>query len=473
MTRPYAETSSVRTRSLSEALVEHCARPIGGADLHQATRLILDWCGISLAAVKDPSAQAIRAASSISAGRGDCTALGGAPLPPEAAAFVNGSLGSLLEMDDLHRASILHAGDVVIPAALASAQISGCSGRRLTEAVVIGYELALILGRAAAQGGYTAWYNSATCGVFGAAIAAAHAAGAPEGAKLDAVGQAGMQASGLWQCRLEPTDSKAVAAAHAARAGVTSALLAVYGVRGARHILDGPLGFFSSFYPDVAVSDILDDLAADWVLHQISFKPWPACRHVHPAVGLAITLRDQVAVADIARVRVKTYAAALAFCDIPNPTTSHAARFSLQHCVAAALIHGAVRLEDAEPAALNTPAVARLRARVDVSEDPAFTAKFPNMMGARVDLMDVHGGVWTLSSDHAPGDPEDPLTDDDLMAKFRSNLHHVGVGTAASHDLLEAIHTLPDNQTLAPLTRALQAASDQIPTSSNIGKTHD
>ena len=459
MTRPCLDTSSELCQGLSDRLIARCARPIDHDARHQAARLVLDWCGISAAATQEQGARAIRSAMSASAGTGTCSAFGCHDLPPEAAAFVNGSLGTLLEMDDLHRASIMHTGDVVIPAALAAAQFAGCSGDRLLDAIVVGYEVALVLGCAAASGGYTAWYNSSTCGVFGAALAAAHAVGASKEAERDALGQAGMQASGLWQCRLEPTDSKAVATAHAARAAVTSALLGCQRVRGAKHILDGPLGFFASYYPEVDVSGVNDGLQGDWLLHDVSFKPWPACRHVHPAVGLALRLRDRVPVADIQRVRVATYAAALQFCDTPNPKSPHAARFSLQHCVATALLTGALRLEDTMGAGLDNPAVAQLRFKIDVSEDPACTAAFPNKMGARVEVQDKTGVTHGLSCDHAPGDPEDPLNDRALAEKFLANMAYAGVPKASAATLAGVIRALPDSPTLAPLTGALQTVS--------------
>jgi 2-methylcitrate dehydratase PrpD len=126
--------------SLSENLISLCARTIDTATTDQAQRLLLDWCGISLAAVNESGGAAIRKTAQALGGQGPCTAFAAGGLPADQAAFVNGSLGTLLEMDDLHRGSILHAGDVVIPAAVASAQRSQASGLQLAEAIVLGYD---------------------------------------------------------------------------------------------------------------------------------------------------------------------------------------------------------------------------------------------------------------------------------------------------------------------------------------------
>lgn len=461
MDTTHLDTSLPRGASLTECLVTQCARPITERDAQRCTQHILDWCGISFAAAQLPAARTIRSAMLQNSGTGPCSALAAGTAPPETAAFCNGALGPLLEMDDLHRASIMHAGNVVIPAALAAAQMSNASGRRLIEAVVMGYEVALRLGRMAARSGYTAWYNSAVCGVFGAAIAATHAAGGNDTAKRDALGQAGMQTSGLWQCRLEDTDSKAVATAHAARAGVTSALLALQGVRGAREILEARLGFFASYYPGLNGQVDLATAPDDWTLHEISFKPWSACRHVHPAVGLALQMRAYVPPETIDRVHIDTYQAALDFCDTPHPTTDHEARFSLQHCVAIALLTGDLRLADAEHEQRKDPTVAALREKMDVAQDADFTAGFPNQMGARLKVFDKEGAVHVRASTHAPGDPEQPLSEDALVAKFRANLRHAGIAEQGIETLRDAVSDLPNAADLTKLTAALEAGATQ------------
>lgn len=440
--------------SLSEDLVGLCHRPVRAGDLRQAARLLLDWTGNCLAAVGEDVAASVRDAIGSGSGAGDCTAFATRDMPPEQAAFVNGALGTLLEMDDLHRASIMHAGDVVIPAALASAQQHQASGETLLEAIVFGYEVALRLGTAAAAGGYAAWYNSATCGVFGAAMAAAHAAGGSDQAKVDALGQAGMQAAGLWQCRLEVTDSKVVATGHAARAGVSSALLALRQVRGACHILEGPLGFFPTFYPEADVGDVLRQPDAAWLIHEVSFKPWSACRHVHPAVGLAMELRSALEPDRIDRVRLQTYAAAVEFCDCPDPQSACQARFSLQHCVAVALLTGDLRIEDSQPGALSHPAVANLRKRIEIEDVQAFTDAFPVTMGAKLEVMETCGTTHVAQTAHAPGDPESPMDDEDLVQKFRANLEWAGVCGSVVDDLAATICDLPRSRTLDQLKEA-------------------
>jgi 2-methylcitrate dehydratase PrpD len=441
--------------SLSDALIALCSRKMGGNDLERAGLLLGDWLGVAAAGALEPAAIAFRASFDATTSDGPCTALAAGNNPVEAAAFLNGTLGTLLEMDDLHRCSIMHAGDVVVPAAFAAAQHAGTNGRQLLEAIVQGYEVALRIGTAAAKGGYAAWYNSGTCGVFGAAMAASHAMGLNDAEKRDALGQAGMQAGGLWQCRLEPTDSKALATGHAARAGVTSALLAAQGLRGASHILEGELGFFRSFYPDADPDLVLAEPDAGWLVHQVSFKPWPACRHVHAAIGMVLDLRGQLNSHDIERMTVHTYAAGQSFCDNPDPASDHEARFSFQHALAVAFLRGAPRIADFSAKVRADAQVAALRARIDVIEDTVLTKAFPDRMGARLGLVLSDGSCHTVEADHAPGDPEAPMSGSGLATKFQGNLARAGGAGPVADTLIKTIEQLPDADNLTTLNQAL------------------
>ena len=117
-------------------------------------------------------------------------------------------------------------------------------------------------------------------------------------------------ASGIWQCRFEPTFSKQLATAQAARSGVLAADLAVAGFPGARAILTGPMGFFKNYYPGADTTQMTTP--GDWALLEMSFKPFPACRHTHPAISAALALRDTAKAPN--RIVIETYRAALDFC---------------------------------------------------------------------------------------------------------------------------------------------------------------
>ena len=377
---------------------------------------------------------------------------------------MNGGLGNIFELDDVHRTAILHAGDVVVPAALAAAQRHGADGPALLDAIIRGYETAIRIGSAAASNGYSAWYNSGTCGVFGAAMTAGSILNLGPGHLADALGQAGMQASGIWQCRLEPTFSKQLATAHAARAGLVSAQLAKTGFAGARHILEGELGFFEAYYPRADRTMVLAAPDAPWKISEVSFKPWPACRHAHPAIEAALALRDATAPDRIARITISTYDAAIDFCDDPDPKSDHDARFSLQHCVAAALLRGVPELDDFRSAARADQAIADLRQVTSLVPDTEFSRRFPEAYGARIEIefADAPKAIETVIT--AKGDPENPMSSTDLETKFTTLARQAGVQRALAGETPGLVSSLAGGATLEHFGRHLARLSENLDT---------
>ncbi len=450
-------------KSLTERLIERCAEPVSVQVQARAARHLLDWLGCALVGSTSGPGGALAAyAAAQPAETNACFAVGSAPCGASRAAFINGGLGNIFEMDDVHRASILHAGDVVIPAALAAAQANDARPDTLLTAIARGYEIALRVGTAASAGGYSAWYNSGTCGVFGAAMAAGVALELEADKLADALGQAGMMASGIWQCRLEPTYSKQLATAHAAQSGVIAAELASAGFPGAKHILEGELGFFKTYYPGADPELILQSAGPEWMLEEVSFKPWSACRHAHPVIEAALTLKDLCPAANISHITINTYAAAIDFCDNPSPQSDHEARFSLQHCVAVSLLRGDPQITDFNQSARADQSVMSLTGRCVVAEDKALTDQFPNMMGGHIEIRLDDGRTERAAIATAKGDPENPLSTSELDRKFQSLAATAGLSQSMIDNVTEAVIGLPDADTLDHLNKSLSDLTKRL-----------
>ncbi len=443
-------------KSLTEQLIEHCAAPMADQVKARAARHLLDWLGCALVGSTSGPGVALAAyAAGQPVETNACFAVGSVPCSASRAAFINGGLGNIFEMDDVHRASILHAGDVVIPAALAAAQSNQATSDTLLTAIVRGYEIALRVGTSASAGGYSAWYNSGTCGVFGAAMAAGVALELEDDRLADALGQAGMMASGVWQCRLEPTYSKQLATAHAAQSGVIAAELAKVGFPGAKQILEGELGFFKTYYPEADPDLTLQPGASDWKIEEVSFKPWSACRHAHPVIEAALALKDRCPVHEISSIAINTYAAAIDFCDNPTPQTDHEARFSLQHCVAVSLLRGDPQVSDFDQSSRSDASVRSLIERCTVVEDQALTEQFPDMMGGHIEICLDDGRTERADIATAKGDPENPMSPSDLDTKFKILAATAGLSHSMAEDLTEVVLGLPGADTLDPLNKSL------------------
>jgi 2-methylcitrate dehydratase PrpD len=385
-----------QVHSLTERLAQHLLRPVD-AEVRERARLhLLDWLGCVAGALTSEVAKSVR--------RLDAPAVGKAAW-----------LGNVLEMDDVHRSSILHPGPVVWPAVLAC----DCAMPATLDAAVRGYEATIVVGATFDTYHYARWHNTATAGLFGAAAAASAALGGDVAAIVSAIGLAGSVAGGLWRTRHEPVMAKQWHVAHAASTGVAAARAAQAGVTGPRHILEGKQGLYEAMTEQPKPLS----LAAGWRMTDVSFKPWGACRHAHPVIDAALELRAAGALGG--DIVVETYSDALTFCDRPEPQDVIGAKFSLQHAVAIVAERGEPLLADFEPDAIS--ALASARSRVTVRESAEFSDRFPDHYGAR-----VSAGPRTAERRDTLGDPERPLARDQIIAKARALMEWGGVGGDAN-----------------------------------------
>ena len=255
--------------------------------------------------------------------------------------------------------------------------VKGADAGRLLDAIVRGYEAVIRVGRSFGPGHYRHWHNTSTGGPFGAAAAAASLLRLDRRQTVWALGNAGTQATGPWQCRLEGSMAKQLHTARAATAGLAAADLAAFGFDGPVAILEGPLGFYAATCPDPDPGAVLADPESGWLIHETSFKPWPACRHAHPTIDAALKLHGQVRPDAIEAVVARSYRDAVAVCDAPSPTTVLQGKFSLQHCAAAVLADGRPTLATFEPASLARDDLARLRGRVRLEVAEPYAGAYP------------------------------------------------------------------------------------------------
>ncbi len=448
-------TQAPESSPLTAGLIDLLARPVSTADRERAALHVLDWIGCVAAGALTPPGVAMRAyARTLPAG--PCPSIGGYSLDSRDAALVNGSVGNILEMDDFYRTAIVHPGPVIVPAALAQAQACGASADALLDAVVRGFEAMIRIGQSVGTGHYRFFHSTSTCGIFGAAAAAGSLLKLDARRMADALGSAGTQAAGLWQCRVEDTMSKQLHNGRAAQAGLQSAQLAVHGFTGAHQILEGPLGFFKGMCPDARPDKLLADADAGWLIHGCSFKPWPACRHTHALIDAALLLREGLDLQRIRQIRAMAYRDAVAMCDHALPANPVQAKFSLQHAAAVVLLRGKPTLGDFDMGAVHDPAVAALRARVEIAEDPALTARYPARFGAALEITLDDGSVRRMQRDDALGDPEIPLDEAALVGKARMLLEASGYTAARSDAMITACLALREGGPVAAVTALLQ-----------------
>jgi 2-methylcitrate dehydratase PrpD len=389
---------------------------------------VLDWLGAAVAGLdSDPGRIMVEHSGEQPLGPSSCLGLPDGR-STQVAALHNGVISHVVEMDDVHRAATIHPAVVVVPAALAVAEQIGASGRDFLTAVTLGYEVAIRVGEAVGKTHYFHWHNTSTCGVFGATAAAGWLLGLDRERMTWALGNAGSQAGGLWEFIADGAMSKVLHAGRAAANGVLAAELAALGFTGARKILEGRQGFFAATSPDGNPAAVTDGLGEAWKLPGASIKPYPSCRHTHAAVDAALALRQshQVSVDDVDRVEIDAYQSTLDLTDNPTPAHPYAAKFSVHYCVARALADGALRPSDFTDDLIRQPNLRDLMLRTTARLDPELNALAPQQLPARVRLKMRDGRTLEHEVRAAKGDPEAPLTEDELTAKF----HALVAGTA-------------------------------------------
>ena len=439
-------------RSLTEALLPVLRRPIDSRTRQRAACHLVDWLGCALIGQRSEIADVFRrelAPETVS----DLLLSG---RDPSRLAMALGSLGSVLEMDDVHRTAILHPGPVVFPAAFSVSGEAG--GKEFLDAAIRGYEAMIRLGIALGQGHYRYYHNTATCGGFGSVIAAAELMRLDDAAVVAALGNAASTAGGLWQCRNEPVMTKGFHPADAARRGVQAARLAAAGLTGTRFILEGPQGLFAATAPDSDRQRLIETMSPDWQIEETSFKPWPACRHAHAAIDAALLLRERVDPRTIRRIGIATYRDARIFCDKPEPRTEAEAKFSLQHSVAVVFAEGLPTLPAFRPDRLQDEAFVHFRRKASVSEDDRYTSAYPRHFGTAVTVELDDGSTVTEAVADALGDSENPLGQEAVIAKCRGLLNEARISAPLADRLISQALALAEGAPVLDLKISLAQA---------------
>ena len=394
--------------------VETLAPPTKAVD---AARLCLgDWMGAAIAGSGEMPASALRRLAPVG---GPCRLIpDGALTDARSAALINGTASHIVEVDDIFRSGLYHPGVVTIPAALAVADMTGAPAGTLLNGIVAGYEVSNRIARAINPVHYQHWHTTGTVGHFGAAAAAAHVLGLGADQTAHALATAATFAAGLRHAFSSDAMSKPLHAGRAAEAGVLAALAAREGVTGVLNILEE--GFAPAMSGDVDWSAALADLGQDWTITRTTFKAHACCGHNFAALDAIRHLRDahDLTPDQIKGIDVHTYRAALEICGNPHPKTAAEGRFSLPWCAAVMTHKGAVTPPDFAPDAMAAAPIRATAETVRLHLDEDAESAFPDARSASVT---VHLMSGQSLSHHRPtrrGDPDDPLTANDLREKF-------------------------------------------------------
>lgn len=471
--------------TLTEQLVAQLLhKPITTADRQRSALHVIDWLACVAGGATAEVAKAfasqltfINNSAATASPQATATALWQGNTDWQSALQYNAALGNVLEMDDVHRSSILHAGPVVIPAALAMAEHCQASLDQFLDAVILGYEVTIRIGQAIGRSHYRYYHNTSSCAAFGAALAAGFLLKLTPQQLVWALGNTGSRTGGLWQMRHEDVMTKQFHNAEASKSGVQAALLAKAGLTGPAAILEGPQGLFAATSNDAVAEKVLAS-SAHWLMHDCTFKPWPACRHAHPAMDVLIQafgqntdvelnenieskgLKYKDLSVTVQQINIGCYQDALTFCDRPEPQTELQAKFSIQHAVACLLVFGEPKLWHYQAEARADKRVAAMRRKITLFLDADIEANYPTHYGASVRIR-LTSEPHTISYQHQDtlGDPERPLSQQQIMEKADYLFNHYGLTLAQRQQLL-SFNWFSQND-LSALTQLLLPSSEK------------
>lgn len=362
-------------------------------------------------------------------------------------AFALGGLTHIVEMDDLHRTSVTHPGCVVVPAVIATAMKHKAGGHQVLKAVLHGFEACTRVGMAVGTEHYIIWHNTATCGPFGSAMAVSSLLGLDDRQTVNALGNAGTQSSGFWQFLESGAMSKHLHAGRAAESGMLAAQLALRGFTGPSEILEGHKGMFAGMCKNPLPEALTLRPGGRWQLHETSIKPWPSCRHTHPAIDAAIELAERVDMNNVIHIEISTYQAAVNVCDREKPVSLYEAKFSLQYCVVAALSEGKIDFQSFDEHARNRYADSNVRVSLCISD--RYESSYPDAWGAGVSVKLKNGEVLTAARNSCKGDPGMPIKSQALLQKANMLMAYGGFNSSVSGALINGLLALAGDKRLS------------------------
>jgi 2-methylcitrate dehydratase PrpD len=363
--------------------------------------------------------------------------------------------------------SILHPSASIVPTTLAAAQLVGASGAQALDAAAVGIELCARLGMAGYNEGRRSneffergQHATSICGAVAGAAAAARLMGLGADGAVHAMGIAASMGAGLLEANRSGGTVKRLHCGIAARSAVTAAQLAKRGFTGPETVLEGRFGFFQAWIDgNFDVDSLTQGLGSQWETTGIFFKPYPCNHFTHTGIDAAKAIRETLQLRGIPVTSIESISLGVASQTVrtigepleakQTPATGYLAKFSGPFTVAAALVGGSglgLGLDDFTDHLATDPTIRSLASKVSVVADPdcdaIYPMQFPTVLTVTTPQEQFTERVMTNR-----GGPQRPLTDDELLIKFRDCANRV----------------LPSDE-----VTALETACLQLETASNV-----
>lgn len=429
-----------------------------GDVIDAAKHLFLDYLGVAIRGSQTESAKCAQSmAKNFCSSVSDMTVIGTDVTTDFLnAALANGIAAHSIECDDVVNEASLHPAVTVMTTALSAAHSAGaCSGKDFIEAIAAGYEMVIRLGVAVDPAAHYAqgFHPTATCGTFGSAITAARILRLDKEQTANALGIAGSQAAGSMEYLTDGVQTKGFHAGWASKSGLTAALLAREGFTGPKTIVEGRFGFLKGYSGKPRIEGLLSEWGAPYKIMKTSIKPYSCCRYKQGPIDciLQIMQDNQLSHVNVKRIRVGVLSAGFSLVADPiekkrDPDTIVDAQFSMPFGAAVAVLFGNAGLDQYTSQNLQSESIQNLMARVDCYKDASLDAMYPSKWPAEATLETKDGQTFTSRIEYPKGDPENPLSWQEIQEKFLNMVNALILPEQAKKiiERVENLETLED-----------------------------
>lgn len=470
---PVARDRATSKRTYAETLADDCVRlfqaPVSSAVRRAITDLAMDFLGVTLAGSGVASSEAVFRAMSATDEGSRCTLIGRPERASESgAAIINGAAAHAIEWDDVTRESSLHPGASVFPAVLAVGEPLNATGEQVARAALVGYEVSMWVGEALGPAGLyrRGFHPTALANTFATAAAAALLLGGDATTVSRSMAIAGSFASGLMEYLSDGALVKRVHPGWSAHAGIAAARLAHAGFTGPATVFEGRFGVLHAFSESAPALAGLEGFGVDPQHPRVveaAIKPYPCCRYNHGAVDCVLEILGRTAVdpEHVAQIDIGIVEAGLPIVAEPTehkrrPVNVVDAQFSVQYAVAAALIDRQLALPQYAPERIVAPDVRAMMDKTRCHTRPDLNKNYPKEWPTEITITLTDGRTLTSKVQQPSGDPQNPITPEQLRSKFEGLAASVlsVSGTQRLYGLARQLWELPS---ITMLTAAVHA----------------
>lgn len=385
----------------------------------RAKRALLDYIGVTLAGVAFQKRKIEKYLEFAEPEKGGYVPVGmkdGYSL--KETVFLNGLNGHALDFDDGTNAGIIHLGSPIFSVLLPLAWKHNCSMEKLLRAAIIGYETSFTMAMSIQpQHKAMGYHATGTCGVLGIALSISYLLGFNKEERRNAFSAACVSATGMLKVLDDGSELKPYNVAKSALLGLIACQMAKAGFKGHPDALSGDRGYLKMMCGS-EVELVNPILSGTFAIEKAYVKPYAACRYCHPSIEAAINLKDRVSPDSIEEITVRTYSLAVNKHDHTDVSVSASAKMSIPYGVAVGIICGKAGLKEYDDAHVKNREIKELTKKVHVYSHDVFTAAFPDITSALVEIKTKSGQILSKQIDFPKGEPENPMNEKEFKQRF-------------------------------------------------------